>query len=190
MSERLDIKNLDQLDPAYRGHRFRYHLARGFILPSDDVVDVCCGMGYGAEVLGPFKDGHYMGFDHNAEALMHASTTFGDEKHRFYNKSFEDFDPKEFYHVALAFECLEHLEQPLKETIAKLKLFTKRLIICSVPLVPSKEDNEFHLRDITHQEMCDVLIDDEWKVYESCLQRDTYGVYIAYNTKYTLPPSL
>ena len=50
MSETFERITPDQVD-AQAGHVYRYELARDWVAEAESVLDIACGIGYGAKIL-------------------------------------------------------------------------------------------------------------------------------------------
>jgi trans-aconitate methyltransferase len=143
------------------GHEARYALAAGFVRPGDVVVDAACGIGYGALVLDAHSDVTYYGVDRDTSIVAveeHPRRTFIQADLQAWQPPFE-FD------VAVGFETIEHLEnyQVYLEWVRR----SRRYIIVSVPIVPSKHDNVFHVHDFERDDVIQlVTADDEWRLFQ------------------------
>jgi SAM-dependent methyltransferase len=176
-------------DPVVRFHRFRYHLAKGFIDPLDDVLDLGCGTGYGSDILSEVT------LDVTAYDKDEANINAARKNHKgcciIYKLA--DLETMELPEadVAVAFEFLEHLYKPL-EFIENLKKKIHKFIICSVPigqtLVWVEEAKEFQeINDGSHHsafESADyfrnLFLDDTWKEFYSIREGVTF-IAIFYN---------
>lgn len=129
-----------------RGHVYRYELAEKLLNVGDIVIDAACGIGYGSTVLTANKAITYFGIDQvgaiDAQFLGHGW---------FAAKDLNTWTPDFNFDVAVCFETLEHLDNPA-HMVSWLKQ-AKRLVILSVPTVPTKHMNEFHLHDFTVDEI-------------------------------------
>jgi len=140
--ERIPVENWK----AQRGHVERYDWAAMMLRPGDVVLDVACGVGYGAEVIHTWGvPVEYHGFDRPGVP------------HRRFEKfgTFHACDldtwlppPPKSADVTLCFETLEHVADPLRLAML-LMATTDRLLIASVPTVPTRHMNEHHLHDFT-----------------------------------------
>jgi hypothetical protein len=146
---------------ATAGHEARYALAAGFLRPGDVVVDAACGIGYGALILDAHGDVTYYGVDRDISIVAveeHPRRTFIEADLQSWQPPFE-FD------VAVGFETIEHLEnyQMYIEWVRR----SKRYIIVSVPIVPSKHENVFHFHDFERDDIIQlVTADDEWRLFQ------------------------
>lgn len=130
------------------GHVYRYELAASLMKPGESVLDVACGVGYGAEVISKKVTVNYVGVDKISPEAQFQS--YG----RFVSGAdLMTWTPKEPFDVAVCFETLEHLQDPL-HLVSVLKQ-AHRLILLSVPTRPTKHFNPFHLHDFT---VDDILI--------------------------------
>ena len=135
------------------GHVYRYELAAGWIEPGETVIDVACGVGYGAKIMRESKDFQYIGFDKIVPA--HQFAQFG--KFRA-GVDLDTWVPDFEWDVSVCFETLEHVGDP--EHLAQQVRKAKRLAIVSVPTRPTMHFNEFHLHDFT--------VDDVLGLFDGC----------------------
>lgn len=123
-----------------RGHVERYELAASMIRPGDTVLDAACGIGYGGIVLAENAPAHtYWGADRSTPDLLDPA--------RFLHVDLDTWEPDFTFDVALCFETLEHLADPAR--FAQIILRASRLVVASVPTVPTKATNPYHLHDFT-----------------------------------------
>lgn len=158
----------------YLGHTFRYKLASGFLQPSDVVIDVACGVGYGSKIMS-YGCKTVTGYDVDTRALEIASARYPDILFTKVDLCDVEFVPID---VAVSFETLEHLEKPEK-FIASLKNSAQRLIILSTPVVPTKHRNKHHLHDFTEQQVLEMILDNKWILWEHVIQ-GPYLILVAY----------
>jgi 2-polyprenyl-3-methyl-5-hydroxy-6-metoxy-1,4-benzoquinol methylase len=133
--ERIAFENWE----SERGHIQRYELVRDYLKHDDIILDAACGIGYGQKVLGL---GTYIGVDkYNVVEFK------GD-----YRVADLDYWKPEFkFTIGICFETLEHLRNPKRWL--KIMLKARRYVFISVPTIPTKHFNEFHLHDFTEQEI-------------------------------------
>jgi SAM-dependent methyltransferase len=179
----------DLEDGRVRFHRFRYHLARGFIDPFDRVLDLGCGTGYGSDMLSEIT------LDVEGYDMEQGNIDYSHKNHKgcgivYHCTDLEKMEIPEA-DVAVSFEVIEHLYKPA-EFINKLKEKIKRLIIVSVPvgqeLVWMEEAKEFQEKgDSTHKSVFptpdyfkSLFIDDNWKEFYSWRDGVTF-IAIFYN---------
>ena len=120
-------------------HRARYHIASGFFVPGDTVVDAACGTGYGAlimEARGPID---YLGVERDLSVLEVRPTP---------SRRFEAVDleiwggPPTPFDVAVIFETTEHLENPT--ALRDWTYRARRFVLVSVPIADVGNFNPFH----------------------------------------------
>lgn len=149
MFERITGEQLSQ----QAGHVYRYELATAWMKPGDKVLDVACGVGYGAKVIAEKVSVDYVGVDKITPEQEF--TSFG----RFHcGVDLMTWQPQQQFDVAVCFETLEHLEDSA-HLVSVLKQ-TKRIILVSVPTRPTKHVNPYHLHDFT--------VDDILKMFSDC----------------------
>lgn len=173
----------DLEDGRTRFHRFRYHLAKGFVDPLDRVLDLGCGTGYGSDILSEVTL-DVTGFDKEESNIEYARRHHEGACVMYNVADIENMLIPEA-EVAVSFEVIEHLYKP-KEFVDKLKKQIKRFIIVSVPLgqelVWVPELNEYQEKgDSTHHsvfaspdEFKAMFLDDDWKEYYSFRDGVTY----------------
>ena len=135
------------------GHVYRYELAASWLKPGERVLDVACGVGYGAKLMSDLRPVKYVGVDKIVPAPEFAGLG---QFHAGVN--LDEWVPDFAWDVSVCFETLEHLENPqhLADQVAK----AKRLVIVSVPTRPTKHFNEYHLHDFT--------VDDVLTMFAGC----------------------
>lgn len=141
MSETFERITSDQIADQ-PGHVYRYRFACNWITDGMSVVDVACGVGYGANIVSENRKVTYVGVDKIRPEKQYESLgrfVSGVDLNSFVLT--EDFD------VALCFETLEHLESP-SHLAEQLMAHSKRIVV-SVPTQPTKHINPYHLHDFT-----------------------------------------
>ena len=140
MSETFKRITPDQVD-AQAGHVYRYQLAINWLDNAKSVVDIACGVGYGAKIMAqPGLD--YVGVDKIEP----------DAKYKKYGRWVSNVDLNTYkldskFDVAVCFETLEHLKFP--QHLADQLMANARTILVSVPTRPTKHFNAYHLHDFT-----------------------------------------
>ena len=146
---------------ATAGHEARYALAAGFLRPGDVVVDAACGIGYGALILDAHDDVTYYGVDRDTSVVTvkrHRRRTFIEADLQTWQPSF-DFD------VAVGFETIEHLDN--YDVYLDWARRARRYIIVSVPIVPTKHDNVFHVHDFERDDLVQLITAaEEWRLFQ------------------------
>jgi ubiquinone/menaquinone biosynthesis C-methylase UbiE len=143
------------------GHEARYALAAGFLRPGDVVVDAACGIGYGALVLDAHDDVTYYGVDRDTSVIA----VEGHERRTFVEADLQEWQPSFEFDVAVGFETIEHLEN--YQRYLEWARRAKRYIIVSVPIIPSKHVNVFHVHDFERDDIIQlVTADAEWRLFQ------------------------
>jgi hypothetical protein len=142
-----------------RGHVERYEWVRQFLGEWDDVLDVCCGIGYGAKVLD--IGSRYRGVDKEPADM----NLIGEGWFTLRNVNHEDWLSDLTADVVIAFEAIEHIADPVA-FCTDLAWIAVREIFVSVPVIPTKEMNEHHLHDFTVEDIPPMFpgwrVADEW----------------------------
>lgn len=156
VEERLTLKAVGQPTLIAAEHRHRYEFA-ATLCPGMRVLDLCCGSGYGMEILAdPAATVH--GVDYDAATIAQATSTLGQNP----QLSFECSDATSFLRGELAdrfdaivcFEGLEHLPDP-DAAFRELRRHAAAgiAVVCSVPNSRGMgEENEFHVTDYGYTE--------------------------------------
>jgi hypothetical protein len=143
------------------GHEVRYALAAGLLRPGDVVVDAACGIGYGALVLDAHGDVTYYGVDRDTSIVAvkpHARRTF-------IQADLQTWQPDFSFDVAVGFETIEHLKS--YDTYLEWVRRATRFVVVSVPIVPSKHDNVFHVHDFERDDVIQlVTADSDWRLLQ------------------------
>jgi SAM-dependent methyltransferase len=143
------------------GHEARYALAAGFLRPGDVVVDAACGIGYGALLLDAHGDVTYYGVDRDTSVVAVAERS----RRTFIQADLQTWQPPFEFDVAVGFETIEHLED--YRTYLEWARRARRFVILSVPIVPSKHVNPFHLHDFERDDVIRlVTADDRWRLFQ------------------------
>lgn len=141
------------MDANTRFHRFRYHLARGFIRLGDVVLDLGCGTGYGTNIIADLAS-KVIGFDMESSNVDACRLKYSGDNIEFKLADLEKIKIPSC-DVAVMFEVLEHLYKP-GDFVKKLEHSVSNYIIMSVPLgqnlVWVPEANEYQEEnDSTHK---------------------------------------
>lgn len=140
----------------HTGHVARYQYAAAQILDGETVNDIACGTGYGATLLlrGPYRGYDRPGIPDPAFPGTFHAADLDDPAWRP--------DPAD---VTVCFETLEHVKDPAR-LAAVIAETSRRAIVVSVPVVPTKHLNPHHLHDFTTADIPplfpDFTVTDEW----------------------------
>ncbi len=150
--ERQVSKNPEEID---KWHRWRYDIALLSLKKGDVVLDVGCGIGYGSKTMA-FKAGKVYAIDDSEETISFAKENYAHERVHYncFDVTADDsvFEPMSF-DVAVMFEVLEHLQDPVRP-FEKIAYATKRMMILSVPHVSvDLEKSDFHYRHYTKEDV-------------------------------------
>jgi SAM-dependent methyltransferase len=155
-------------------HESRYYLASGFVEPRDKIVDFGCGDGYAEDIiLKGRRDVSYFGIDKNPpNKPNYRKIDFNFP----INLDIKDFD------ISVCFECLEHIK--IDDFLIKEIKKAKKWIILSVPVIPTKHTNKYHVRDFDPRDVITTFSDDTWNFYDGYRQNEIYGIFIFKNKNY------
>ena len=173
----IDPDNYGPHSRQYLGHSFRYFLAAGFLSVGDTVMDAACGVGYGSAILGRYAH-RVNAYDNDDEALAIARQKHGDWNIRFQMVDLSTDDDLDECDVAVSFETIEHLDNPVF-FVGNVKACTRHLIILSAPVVPTVGVNPHHKHDFTEQQLLSLILDDNWTLWEQ-VRQGPYLIVVAY----------
>ena len=161
------------LDGIRRDHVARYEWVAQAIPKKSKVLDVGCGIGYGAKILA--DDGNSVrAFDVDQEAIEYAKQHYADARIDFVQLDANDFHSEGLSgqaDVAVCFEMVEHIEDP-RPLLKELRKSAPRLI-ASVPnesvmpwqIAPGIV-TAYHFRHYTKPEFKSLLLECGWRVTE------------------------
>lgn len=174
------------MDANTRFHRFRYHLAKGFVDVGDVVIDYGCGTAYGTDILSETAL-RVIGIDSSQANIDYARLTHPKDNIDYVCANIETLDIPEC-DVAVQFENLEHLYDP-KSFVDKLKKSVGKYIIMSVPFgceklikvgddIQADLDSEHHSVFNTPDDVKRLFVDENWKEFWSMTSGVTFiGIF-------------
>lgn len=146
-------------------HLARYRYASEQLFDTS-VLDLGCGVGYGTRLLAEKND--VLGIDISAETIAYARSHYAHPRARYLSADLNHTPPLNA-HAAVAFEVIEHLEDP-RPLLTRLANETDRLIV-SVPdedgypwRQPNGRTVAFHYRHYTRVEFVGLLSSCGWHV--------------------------
>lgn len=156
VQERLTLQAVGQPTLIAAEHVHRYEFAAA-LTEGARVLDLCCGSGYGGEILAANAAAVH-GVDYDAATVDLAASTLGRDP----KLSFEAADAATFlrrelagaFDVIVCFEGLEHLPDP-EAALRELRRHADAgvSVVCSVPNSRGMgEENEFHITDFGYAE--------------------------------------
>ena len=157
MGERMPITSHGG---SRNGHECRYYMAAGFLAPGDVVLDVACGVGYGADILTRVPGVKYVGVDHNLSELAVARSA----SKTFVQADLQKWQPDFGFDVCACFETIEHL--PDYKQLIRTAQRARKWILASVPVVPTTKMNPWHKHDFKPNELPKLFASDEWQLFQ------------------------
>jgi 2-polyprenyl-3-methyl-5-hydroxy-6-metoxy-1,4-benzoquinol methylase len=154
--ERLSVEAVRERSLLAAQHVHRYELAAR-LCAGLRVLDLGCGVGYGADILASGGAAEVEGVDLDEETVREAQGTFGSDRVHFRAADavgrLRSLDPGEVDAI-VCFETLEHLAQHGQaiERMAELAAAGVRLILSVPNSRMFEEENEFHVTDFGHDE--------------------------------------
>lgn len=165
-------------------HKERYLWARDLIPKGSRVLDVACGVGYGAYIMAQYGL-IVTAIDTDLEAIEYARKHWADDNIHYLHIDANDLEQfnTDCFDYAVMFEAIEHIEDPLPvlKTLHRISLN----LLASVPNesgFPYK-NYKYHFRHYTPHEFDQLLIAAGYHVYdwfgqygtESPVEADIFG---------------
>ena len=144
-----------------RDHVARYEYAARELDPGSRVVDLACGVGYGARVLA--QAGHRVtAIDIDDDAIAYAREHYGHIRIQFRQGDASSVDLAEA-DAAVCFETIEHIADP-RALLNRLRVAPR--LIASVPneRVFPWRGHAFHVRHYTKEQFEALLLECGWRV--------------------------
>lgn len=179
MSEWIEIPDLDENHEQWKLHIERYKWARNH-LKGTIVANGACGTNYAYHILKSPRN-VVIGFDKNKDALAIARAKGRD---LVIEKDIQE-EPFDGFTSLVSLETIEHLLHPWKfiEQLSE----TVYEVVLSVPIVPTKHINRWHLHDFTETEFLDALKGYGWNVQDKLYQyEEAFKPHITYIVIYAI----
>jgi SAM-dependent methyltransferase len=159
----LGSQECDEKSDIYMEHMERYRFAVDLVGVGDKILDIACGMGYGAEMMATKGAAEVWGGDIDQQAIKEAKGKYKRENLHFRvmevtQVPFED----NYFDLVVSFETIEHIDKYLN-FIKEIKRVLKpggQLIISTPDRKISQQldiQNPFHKKEFIKREMVDLL---------------------------------
>lgn len=149
-----------------RDHVARYQFVAGRLAPSSRVLDLACGVGYGAMILA--RAGHKVtAVDASPEAIAYARAHYAHPNITYVCATAEGLSARERFDAVVSFETLEHLADPAP--ILARWASEAGALYASVPnetVFPHRGRVKFHHRHYTRAEFKALLEQSGWEAVE------------------------
>lgn len=146
-----------ELSGIRRDHVARYEFAARLLGRGERVIDLACGVGYGAAVLAD-SGCSVLAVDRSGEAIAYGMAHYSREKLSFAQEDVAQLALGEAFDAAVCFETIEHIEDPLP--MLRELCRSAPLLIASVPnesKFPHGGRIKFHYRHYTRVEFSALL---------------------------------
>lgn len=147
------------------------------------IVNACSGPGYGMPILAAKTEAHVVNVDRSEECERTAKERgwepflrIDDIESEEFVEAFDDSELSRMTRGLCCIETVEHLKNPA--AFLRTTAMNYSCAVFSVPCVPTKHVNEYHLHDFTYEGFLMVLEAAGWKVVEHA--KHTSDVVIAF----------
>lgn len=151
------VPQADNCEPNFASRMMHEHLVRylfaGQLVGGKAVLDVGCGVGYGAQRLAQLGAASVTAFDISADAVTHAATFYAHPAVRFLVADAEDFALDAQFDVVTCFEMIEHVTHP-DRVLACIRRHLKPdgILVASTPRFLGEKRTHFHVREFSLDE--------------------------------------
>lgn len=148
-----------------RDHLARYRWAARNLVRGSRILDLACGIGYGASILA--VAGHrVLAVDNDPEAIAYGQAHYGGTRIAYCVGDANTFKPAPKFDAATCFETIEHLEDP-RPLLKSLRNAAPTLLAS----VPNEEkfpwrNYRFHFRHYTRAQFSALLSECGWEITE------------------------
>jgi glycosyltransferase involved in cell wall biosynthesis/SAM-dependent methyltransferase len=156
------VPEADNCEPLFALKMYQEHIARYLfaaqICAGKQVLDVGCGVGYGAHWLARRGAAQVTAFDLSEEAVRHARTYYSHPRVQHFVTSAEEFAFSRRFDVAVCFELIEHvdLQGRVLERIAET-LVEDGVLVISTPRPTGTKRSAFHARELAFADFSRLL---------------------------------
>jgi SAM-dependent methyltransferase len=179
-------RSIERLDPAQCSedddlqlssvdlHVSRYSWAARFARDAR-VLDLACGVGYGAALLAEAGAASVTGVDVAEEAVAVARARYSQPTLSFTRCDYRDFRPETPFDLLVTLETIEHVPTPW-QLLRNMRAWAtpKAQLVASVPTTLSTDINPYHLHDFTPSSFERLLFHAGWIVEERFVQKQPY----------------
>lgn len=146
------VPQANNCEPNFASRMMHEHLVRylfaGQLVAGQTVLDVGCGVGYGAQKLGQLGAASVTAFDISPEAVAHAARYYSHPAVRFELGNAENFTLGVKFDIVTCFEMIEHVEHPDRVLkCIKQHLKPDGILIASTPRFLGEKRTHFHVRE-------------------------------------------
>lgn len=139
---------------------WRYVEALNYIKKDDKVLDFGCGCGYGSLILSN-KAKRVVGIDDSSETIEYAKN-FYQRDNIVYNTQ-DVFTINEQYDSVVALEIIEHIKD-IDLLFQHFQKITKQTLILTVPEIRAINNNKFHWKHFTIEEIVQLIMNINFKI--------------------------
>jgi SAM-dependent methyltransferase len=151
------VPQSDHCEPNFASRMMHEHLVRylfaGQLVAGKTVLDVGCGVGYGAQKLGLLGAASVTAFDISPEAVAHAAQFYAHPAVRFEVADAEKFSLDAKFDVVTCFEMIEHVQHPDRVLrCIRRHLKPDGFVIASTPRFLGEKRTPYHVREFLLEE--------------------------------------
>ena len=169
-------------EPAFAQKMYQEHIARyafaAQLAKGGDVLDVACGVGYGAQWLAKAGAKSVLGTDIAEDAIDHARKNYFHPSVSFEVQDARTMDFEGKFDVVTCFEFIEHVdEQAAILDAIKRALRPGGLLFISTPRPLLEKRTDFHVHELEFQEL-QRMLGERFAHVDSYFERNCFSSYV------------
>ncbi|WP_308389701.1 methyltransferase domain-containing protein [Acidithiobacillus sp. AMEEHan] len=165
-------------EKMFQEHIARYIFASAFV-KGKRVLDVGCGVGYGAHHLAVNGAESVLAFDISADAINHARENYAHPNVEFAVASATEFDFGQCFDVVTCFELIEHVDAQA-EVVRRIRVSLKGdgVLLMSTPRALVRKRTHFHTHEFSAEEFR-ALLSTEFRSVELYFENNHFTSMVA-----------
>jgi SAM-dependent methyltransferase len=156
------VPQADNCEPNFASRMYQEHIARYLfasqIATNKSVIDIGCGVGYGAQRLGELGAASVHAFDLSEDAIRHAHIHYAHPNVHYEVGNAESFTAEKQFDVAVCFELIEHVRNP-RAVMKNIRtaLVDDGILVMSTPRALEQKRTHFHEHEFSLEEYADLI---------------------------------